>query len=180
MQMYYWLALIILGFYILTSNPSFLWALTFALQTLVPCNFTCGLKTSSIDITQELVRTQNLRLKPWPTGSESALQQFSQVICMQSEACEVLPLAPFLALPLLMACDFYFNLGLACCLDSLVQLPSLWLLPNVDDACILCYCPQLAVSQESGNWTTTNETKFDYHLLSTYCEPGSVLSASLA
>lgn len=70
---------------------------------------------------------------------------------MQSKACEVLPLAPLLALPLLMACDFYFNLGLPCCLDSLVQLPSLWLLPNVDDTCILCYCPQLAVSQESGN-----------------------------
>ena len=56
MQIYYWLALIILRFYTLTSNPFFLLALIFALQTLVPCNFTCGLKTSSIDITQELVR----------------------------------------------------------------------------------------------------------------------------
>lgn len=56
MQIHYWLALIILGFYTLTSNPSFLLASTFALQTLVPSNFTCGLKTSSTDITQELVR----------------------------------------------------------------------------------------------------------------------------
>lgn len=56
MQIYYWLALIILGLWTLTSNPSFLLALAFALQTLVPCNFTCGLKISSTDITQELVR----------------------------------------------------------------------------------------------------------------------------
>lgn len=93
---------------------------------------------------------------------------------MQSEACEVLPLAPLLVLPLQMACDFYFNLGLPYYLNSLVKLLSLWLLPSVDDTCILCYCPQLAVSQGSGN-LTTNETTFDYHLLSTYCEPGSVL-----
>ena len=56
MQIYNWLALIILGFWTLTSNPSFLLALTLALQTLVPRNFICGLKISRTDITQELVR----------------------------------------------------------------------------------------------------------------------------